>query len=403
MQASNGGSVSVINKTISVQPTLSITINGTTSICEGETATLSASGASTYTWIGLGTINPINVNPATSTIYTVTGSNGGCNDTKTISLTVIPVPALSVNSIPSFTVCSGESIQLNASGNFSSYSWAPGANTLSTQHVTLQTNQTYSLSATSASGCVVNLLVSLVANPLPISVISSSASGCGSVCLGMINATSSMGTAPYTYSLTNSNCTVLPCSNLCAGNYSLTTTDAMGCKNTNTILINSSINNVNAVINATAASCATCSDGIIEAIIAGASGNLTYSWAPNVGNSQMLQNILPGCYTLTATDALNCSVTSSACVSFVTGIEHNSNQLNNVQLFPNPVKDKLFIEGLNSMSDIKIINSIGQVVLTMQAINTKATLNLNELSSGLYLIEIHTGNDMIIKKILLDK
>lgn len=403
MQASNGGSVSVINKTISVQPTLSITINGTTSICEGETATLSASGASTYTWIGLGTTNPINVNPATSTIYTVTGSNGGCNDTKTISLTVIPVPALSVNSIPSFTVCSGESIQLNAAGNFSTYSWAPGANTLSTQHVTLQTNQTYSLSATSASGCVANLLVSLVANPLPISVISSSASGCGSVCLGMINATSSMGTAPYTYSLTNSNCTVLPCSNLCAGNYSLTTTDAMGCKNTNSILINSTFNNVSAVINATAASCATCSDGIIEAIIAGASGNLTYSWAPNVGNSQMLQNILPGCYTLTATDALNCSVTSSACVSFVAGIEHNSNQLNNVQLFPNPVKDKLFIEGLYSMSDIKIINSIGQVVLTMQAINTKATLNLNELSSGLYLIEIHTGNDMIIKKILLDK
>ena len=248
-----------------------------------------------------------------------------------------------------------------------------------------------------------NLLIPLVANPLPISVISTSASGCGTVCLGIIDATSSMGTAPYTYSLTNSTCTVLPCNNLCVGNYSLITTDAFGCKNTTSTQINNSTNNVSAVMNSTAASCATCSDGIIEAIVSGGSGNLSYNWLPSGANTGMLQNILPGCYTLTATDALNCSVTSSACVSFVTGIEHNSNQLNNVQLFPNPVKDKLFIEGLNSMSDIKIINSIGQVVLTMQTTNTKATLNLNELCSGLYLIEVKTGDDMMIKKILIDK
>lgn len=403
MQASNGGSVSVLNKTISVQPTLAITINGTTSICEGETTTLTANGASTYSWVGFGTANTISVSPLVTTIYTVTGSNGGCNNTKTISLTVIQVPALGVSSIPSFTVCSGEAIQLNATGNFSSFSWAPGANTLSTQQVTLQTNQTYSLSATSASGCVVNLLIPLVANPLPISVISTSASGCGTVCLGIIDATSSMGTAPYTYSLTSSTCTVLPCNNLCVGNYSLITTDALGCKNTTSTQINNSTNNVSAVMNSTAASCATCSDGIIEAIVSGGSGNLSYNWLPSGANASMLKNVAPGCYTLTVTDALNCSITNSVCVTFATGIEHNSNQLNNVQLFPNPVKDKLFIEGLNSMSDIKIINSIGQVVLTMQSINPMTTLNLNELCSGLYLIEISNGNDLMIKKIVIDK
>ncbi|MBK6986708.1 MAG: hypothetical protein IPH32_19105 [Bacteroidetes bacterium] len=44
-------------------------------MCVGQTATLSANGASTYTWSTSETINSISVSPTVSTTYTLTGNS----------------------------------------------------------------------------------------------------------------------------------------------------------------------------------------------------------------------------------------------------------------------------------------------------------------------------------------
>lgn len=80
------------------------------SICPGATRTLTASGATSYTWQPGGVVsNSIVVTPSVTTIYTVTGT-GVCGGTaiKTITVTVLPKPTISITSTLS-NLCSAAS------------------------------------------------------------------------------------------------------------------------------------------------------------------------------------------------------------------------------------------------------------------------------------------------------
>lgn len=86
---SNDGCVSSTFATSSITVTQLPTINANTSntlICVGETATLTASGASTFTWNPGGSGVTISVSPNTTTTYTVTGTDAnGCENNATIT------------------------------------------------------------------------------------------------------------------------------------------------------------------------------------------------------------------------------------------------------------------------------------------------------------------------------
>ncbi|MFY9310414.1 MAG: T9SS type A sorting domain-containing protein [Bacteroidia bacterium] len=64
-----------------------INVNSAT-ITSGQTATLTANNATTYSWSTGETTNSISVSPTTTTSYTVTGATGGCSATATASVTV---------------------------------------------------------------------------------------------------------------------------------------------------------------------------------------------------------------------------------------------------------------------------------------------------------------------------
>jgi hypothetical protein len=82
---SNGCENSVTSSvTVNALPNLIATTNNTL-ICTGETATLTASGATTYTWNTAETTNGIAVSPTVTTTYTVNGSDAnGCSNSTTI-------------------------------------------------------------------------------------------------------------------------------------------------------------------------------------------------------------------------------------------------------------------------------------------------------------------------------
>jgi len=86
------------NVTVNALPTLSATSSG--SICTGSSATLTASGANTYSWNTGGTTSSIVVSPTTTTNYTAIGtSSAGCSGTTTISLVVSPCTGIADNSV----------------------------------------------------------------------------------------------------------------------------------------------------------------------------------------------------------------------------------------------------------------------------------------------------------------
>ncbi|PKP48783.1 MAG: hypothetical protein CVT95_04020, partial [Bacteroidetes bacterium HGW-Bacteroidetes-12] len=79
--------IEVVNSTINLSVTAS-----TTSICTGESVTLTASGATTYVWNpGNFLGNPYVVSPTTTTTFTVTATDvNGCTATSSVTVTVAP-------------------------------------------------------------------------------------------------------------------------------------------------------------------------------------------------------------------------------------------------------------------------------------------------------------------------
>lgn len=75
--------------TISVNALPTVNAGADVSLCNGATATLTASGANTYLWNMGATAASITVSPTTTTTYTVTGTNAnGCTATDAVVVTV---------------------------------------------------------------------------------------------------------------------------------------------------------------------------------------------------------------------------------------------------------------------------------------------------------------------------
>ena len=68
-------------------------------------------------------------------------------------------------------------------------------------------------------------------------------------------------------------------------------------------------------------------------------------------------------------------------------------------VYPNPTKDILIIEAPEN-STVEIINSTGQTVKCQALLKSKNTINIKELSGGIYSIKINSGKEIIVKKII---
>jgi hypothetical protein len=134
---------------VSTSPT--ITFVGSGSICAGNSVTLVASGATTYTWQQGGNSASVVVTPAANTIYTITGNNPGCaNKTGTVSVNVMANPVISVSST-SLIICSGEVVALAANGALY-YTWSNGVNG-AVMILTPTVTTSYTVTGINASNC----------------------------------------------------------------------------------------------------------------------------------------------------------------------------------------------------------------------------------------------------------
>jgi len=149
--------------------TLIVNPAGGQTICLGNSANISASGAgvgASYTWDqGLGVGASHNVTPTVTTTYSVVAVDGsGCSSTSSVTITVQSAPTVTV--IPTNpTICSGESVSLTATGA-TTYVWNTGVTT-STINVSPTNQTTYTVIGQngSCSGTPVQVVVGV--NPSP--------------------------------------------------------------------------------------------------------------------------------------------------------------------------------------------------------------------------------------------
>ncbi|MDI9340333.1 MAG: S8 family serine peptidase [Sediminibacterium sp.] len=153
--ASGSNGTNAIVKTITISTVPSLSINAApASVCSGQSTTLTASGASSYTWSTGSNANPLVLSPVSTSAYTLTGSNGICLATGTIALTVYPAPMASVSGTnASCSACSDGSLSASASGGSSPYTylWQPGNTTSS--FLNNVTPGCYTVNVTDMNGC----------------------------------------------------------------------------------------------------------------------------------------------------------------------------------------------------------------------------------------------------------
>ncbi|MHB8260674.1 MAG: PKD domain-containing protein [Bacteroidia bacterium] len=301
-------------------------------ICVGQqTATLTASGAVTYTWnpsttLSSNTGTTVTGTPTTTTSYVVTGTDAnGCMNTFTTNINVNPLP---LPMPTSNTPCANQTLTLTCAPNgLSNYNWA-GPNSYSvssTQNpvitgVTASTAGIYTVFVTDANNCTNSNTVTVIVNPLPV------VSAVGStVCVNQTITLSCLPNGEPHYSwqqqagLWNSpfqNPTIPAATNTISGtyNYNVIVTDSNGCMNAGFAQV---LVNPLPIISATSSTiCIGQQTGTLTA-----SGGTTYVWTPSTNLNSSTGTTVWGSplattiYTVTGTDANGCKDTATTYIA----------------------------------------------------------------------------------------
>ena len=314
------GCTTTISATITQpQAPLSLATTQVNVLCFGNSTgsiDLSPSGGTpgyTYAWSNNSTIqDPLNLIAGTYTVV-VTDANG-CIDTTGVIITQ-PQSGLSLSSTQVNVLCFGNntgSIDLTVTGGTGPYTYAWSNNTTAQDPSNLIAGA-YTVTVTDANGCTATLSITITQ---PATAVSISTTVQNILCLngtGSINSSPAGGVSPYTYSWSNQAITQ-NITNLQAGNYTVTVTDANGCTANAVGVVAITLSTVPVQINnSTGTNVLTCTT---PAISLQATGGVTYTWTggqtPNTANNVIT---IPGSYTVNMIDPNGCPVSQSIVIT----------------------------------------------------------------------------------------
>jgi len=249
------------------------------------------------------------------------------------------------------------------------------------------------------------LKTALYANPLVVAGFTLPTTACPNKTVNLINTTA--GATVYTWTVSNGLLAISNGSNAsvtftAVGIYSITL-NASNPSYTAVVTHTIAVANVSAAITITNSACNTCSTGIEKAMATNGTAPYTYTWLPSGGNASVAINLPPNCYSLTVADANGCSFSGSGCVGFYITTEiQNFNADESIYVFPNPASQLINIESNGALFIYRLLNNIGQLVKENNAATNKIAIPLQELSVGIYFLEILTEQKHIRKKIIIE-
>lgn len=311
--ASASGSVSVtadnncgssspiaVNFGVNPQPNVMAMVSDA-NICDGEAVTFTGMGALTYAWNN-GVVDGVAFTSSTSNSYTVIGTDGnGCQNTASVSVTVNALPMVNAN-VTSTAVCAGASVTFTG-GGAATYAWdnsvADGV------AFTPGTSNTYNVTGTDANNCVNTASVSVTVNTPPTVIANASVAA---VCDG--DQVTFTGGGASTYVWDNSVSDGVAYTPTGSATYSVTGTDANNCTDTSSVSV---IVNLlpNVAANVTPNDTVCSGDNITLA----GGGAITYAWSAGAVDGSAFAVSTPATYTVTGTDANNCSNTASVAIA----------------------------------------------------------------------------------------
>jgi PKD repeat protein len=391
---SNGGCTNT--KTVSVTIGSSITIipsASTQTLCTGGTVNLTATGATTYTW------NPGNLNgnsiiitPASSQMYTVTGTAGSCNGLSTIGVTIVTAPALTVTASSS-SICTGNTTTLTASG-YSSYTWTPGNLITSNISVSPSSTQVYTVVG-NLGNCVGNTTKTIQVTTTP----TVSVAGPTAVCIGASITIIASGASTYSWntSQTTNSIVVGP---LTPTNYTVTGSNS-NC--TNSVVKSVSVN-PNPTVSISTPSNPIC---VGDAINLTGNGANTYTWdSGSQFNPIFISPTVTTTYSVIGASAAGCTNTAVFTQSVIAcggvGLGQNVRLVSGLTVYPNPYSDEFIISYYGNTFSYTVYDNVGKLIVSKKAVENEVKVDMSKYAKGIYYLEIYNSstNEKAVQKLI---
>jgi gliding motility-associated-like protein len=311
-----------------VNPTVTSDYNGQdiscATVCDGAAQVQVTGGIPGYniTWSTGATVDSITGLCAGTYLVTVT-DNGGCTVVDSVVVTepvVLTAGIITQNNV-SCTGGADACVQVGALGGTPGYTYAIQAG------VTQANNGlfcnlgigTYTVTVTDLNFCLTTVGVTITQPatlPTTTASVTSNYNGqdvsCFGACDGILTATPSGGTAPYTYSWSGTTQVTQTVTGMCAGTYSVLITDSLGCTASSVVTITNPAQLTGALTSTVNAACFGDSSGAATFTAGGGTAPYTYSAGGNsvttVNTSATVTGLVAGGYTATITDANGCIV-----------------------------------------------------------------------------------------------
>jgi hypothetical protein len=361
-------------------------------ICNGQSSTLTAYGAGTFSWSTGQTGSLVIVSPTISTNYTCTINSNTCPIIRSIFVTG-PI-SLTATSNPS-TTCAGQSATIYVSGA-SNFTWSSGQTQTSYIIVTPTVSPTYTITGT-VGPCSASVVYTHTVFPVPNLSVASS----GSICEGGFYSAilSASGAPSYLWSNGSSSSSI-------AVSPSVTTiytvTGIMGSCTSSATVTQSVVNGPG--ITATSSSSIICA-GSSATLIGNGADN--YTWFA-VGLSPPYFSptfvITP---TVTTTYTLQGAIIGSLCPSYVmitqsvvicNSIDGSISASDQI-VYPNPFSNEIRIK-TNGNFELIVYDVFGKIIFREEA-DTELKIETQEWNRGVYFLSIK--NNSGIKTLLLIK
>jgi len=291
--------------TVNVNASPTANAGSDATICLGQSASLSASGGTTYSWSN----GPISANNTVSptipyTVYAVTVGNAvGCYDTDNVAVNVNPLPnAFAGNDI---TVCNGGSTNITATGG-TTYNWSGGLGAGASQSLTnITSSATYIVTVTDANNCVNTDDITITVG----AALTPDAGQDIAICEGESTVLSAAGGVVYNWDngASGASQTVSPNTTT---TYTVNVTDGGSCSGSDAVTIT-----VNSNPTADAGQDQVICEGETADLIA--TGGSTYTWNQGLGNGEN-QSVTPTnttTYEVTVTNVSNCSTIDNVVIT----------------------------------------------------------------------------------------